>query len=131
MKLWYGYGSEHSNNLVMIGQFKSAEDAEETLELINHLIEILPNMINIDNLPNRFDEEIYTLLRKKNIYSLGPADLKQFLYETDTKIEDERLILTTDELEVSAFMKLMINKGAKVEIFSVHGYPDAEYGRGK
>ena len=29
MKLWYGYGSEHSNNLVMIGQFKSVEDAEE------------------------------------------------------------------------------------------------------
>ncbi len=131
MKLWYGYGSEHSNNLVMIGQFKSAEDAEETLELINHLIEILPNMINIDNLPNRFDEEIYNLLRKENIYSLGPADLEQFLYGTDTKIEGEKLILTTDELEVSAFMKLMIHRGAKVEIFSAHDYPDAEYGRGK
>jgi septation ring formation regulator EzrA len=131
MKLWYGYGSEHSNNLVMIGHFESVEDAEETLEQINHLIEILPNMVDIDNIPNRFEEEIYDLLRKEKIYNLGPTDLEQFLYETHTKIADNKIILTTEELEVSAFMKLMINKGAKVEIFSAHDYPDAEYGRGK
>lgn len=131
MKLWYGYGSEHSNNLVMIGHFKSVEDAEETLEQINRLIEILPNMIDINNLPNRFDEEIYDLLRKEEIYRLGPTDLEQFLYETHTKIDDDKIILTTEELEVSAFMKLMINKGAKVEIFSAHDYSEAEYGRGK
>jgi hypothetical protein len=131
MKLWYGYGSEHSNNIVMVGHFKSIEDAEQTLELINHLIRILPNMIDIDNLPNRFDGEVYNILRKENIYSLGPADLEQFLYGTDTKIDDDKLILTTDELEVSAFMKLMIHRGAKVEIFSGHDYPDTEYERGK
>lgn len=27
MKIWQGYGSEHSMNLVMIGHFKSPKDA--------------------------------------------------------------------------------------------------------
>ena len=31
MKLWMGYGSEHSANLVMLGKFKSAEDATDFL----------------------------------------------------------------------------------------------------
>ena len=87
-------------------------------------------MIDGDKLPNRFDEEVYDLLKKEKIYHLGPDDLEQLLYETQTKIEGDKLILTTEEFEVSAFMKLMINKGAKVEIFSAHDYPDAKYGRG-
>lgn len=41
------------------------------------------------------------------------------------------MILTTDESEVSAFLKVMIQKEAKVEVYSAHDYPDTEYGRGK
>jgi len=46
-------------------------------------------------------------------------------------VEGDKIILTTEESEVSAFFKLMIIKGAKVEIYSAHDYPDAEYGRSK
>ncbi|WP_251259298.1 DUF6375 family protein [Klebsiella michiganensis] len=31
--------------------------------------------------------------------------------------------MTTDEAEVSAFVKLFVEAGAKVEIFSAHDYP--------
>ena len=37
MKLWMGYGSEHSANLVMLGKFKSAEDATDFLAELEKL----------------------------------------------------------------------------------------------
>ena len=47
MKIWHGYGSEHSMNLVMIGHFKSSEDAEKTQKLIDQLSEGLRDKIEI------------------------------------------------------------------------------------
>jgi hypothetical protein len=40
MKVWFGYGSEHSANLVMIGEFKTAEDAQTALDLLNEATQI-------------------------------------------------------------------------------------------
>ena len=131
MKVWRGYGSEHSMNLVMIGQFKSVDDARKTKQTIDQLIEKLADKIEVGRTRNRFGDEVLALLKDANIYTLGPVELEQFLYDVSTRIEEDKLILTTDESEVSAFMKLMIDRGAKIEIFSAHDYPDAEYGRGK
>jgi len=131
MKVWFGYGSEHSMNLVMIGKFKSNDDAEETKKIIDRLTEKLTKKIEVGNTRYRFSEDMLSLLKEANIYTLGPLELEQFLYETRTQVEENQLILTTDEAEVSAFIKLMIDRGAKIEIFSAHHYPDAEYGRGK
>ncbi len=131
MKIWRGYGSEHSMNLVMIGQFKSVDDARKTKQTIDQLTEKLADKIEVGRTRNRFGDEVLALLKDANIYTLGPVELEQFLYDVSTRIEEDKLILTTDESEVSAFMKLMIDRGAKIEIFSAHDYPDAEYGRGK
>lgn len=131
MKIWYGYGSEHSNNLVMIGHFKSIEDAEKTQKLIEHLSEELSDKIDIETSYDRFGDNVLDLLRKENCYVLSPPELEQFLYEKNIRVEGDKIILTTEEFEVSAFFKLMINKGAKVEIYSAHNYPDTVYGRGK
>ena len=131
MKIWRGYGSEHSMNLVMIGQFKSVDDAKKTKQTIDQLTEKLADKIEVGRTRNRFEDEVFAFLKDANIYTLGPLELEQFLYDVSTRIEEDKLILTTDESEVSAFMKLMIDRGAKIEIFSAHDYPDAEYGRGK
>ncbi|WP_445175020.1 DUF6375 family protein [Microcoleus sp.] len=131
MKIWRGYGSEHSRNLVMIGQFKSVDDARKTKQTIDQLTEKLADKIEVGRTRNRFEDEVSALLKDANIYTLGSLELEQFLYDVSTRIEKDKLILTTDELEVSAFIKLMIDRGAKVEIFSAHDYPDAEYGQGK
>jgi hypothetical protein len=131
MKLWHGYGSEHSMNLVMIGHFKSLEDAEKTQNLIEQLTEGLRGKIEIGTSLDRFGDNVLDLLRETNCYILGPSELEHFLYDINTRVEGDKIILTTDEFEVSAFFKLMITKGAKVEIYSAHDYPDTEYGRGK
>lgn len=131
MKIWHGYGSEHSNNLVMIGHFKRPEDAEKTQKLIDQLTEGLKDKIEIRTFRDRFDDSEMDLLRKTGCYMFSPSELEHFLFDTHTRVEGDKIILTTDELEVSAFFKLMIEKGAKVEIYSAHNYPDTEYGRGK
>jgi len=131
MKMWYGYGSEHSMNLVMIGYFKSPEDAEKTQKLIEQLSEGLRDKIDIGTSCDRFSDDVLELLREVKCYILSPTELEHFLYDTHTRVEGNKIILTTDEPEVSAFLKLMIAKGAKVEMYSAHDYPEAEYGRGK
>jgi Family of unknown function (DUF6375) len=131
MKVWRSYGSEHSMNLVMIGQFKSIEDAKKTKEEMDLLTKELTNKIDVGRPLNRYGDEILDLLGKINCHILAPSELEQFLYEFTSEVEGEKVILTTEESDISAFVKLMINKGAKIEIFSAHDYPDAEYGRGK
>ena len=131
MKIWHGYGSEHSMNLVMIGHFKSADDAKKTQNLIEQLTEGLRDKIDIGTYRDRFGDDVMDLLRETNCYNLSPSELEHFLYDSHTQVEGDKIVLTTDESEVSAFFKLMINNGAKVEIYSAHDYPDAEYGRGK
>jgi len=131
MKMWHGYGSEHSMNLVMIGYFKSTEDAEKIQRLIGQLTEGLKDKIDIGSSSDRYGDDVLNLLREANCYNLSPSELEQFLYDADTRVEGDKIILTTEESEVSAFFKLMITKGARVEIYSAHDYPEAEYGRSK
>jgi len=131
MKIWHGYGSEHSMNLVMIGHFKSTEDSKKTYRLIEQLTEGLGDKIDVGSRQDRFDDDVMDLLKETACNNLRPIELEQFLYNTHTRVESDKIIITTDESEVSAFFKLMINNGAKVEIYSAHDYPDTEYGRGK
>ena len=131
MKIWHGYGSEHSMNLVMIGHFKSTEDSKKTYRLIEQLTEGLRDKIDVDSQGDRFDEGVMDLLKETKCYNLSPIELEQFLYDISTRLDKENIIITTDESEVSVFFKLMIENGAKIEIYSAHDYPDTDYGRGK
>jgi hypothetical protein len=118
-------------NLVMIGSFKNVNDAEKTRELINQLTEGLKDKIEIGATREKYGEDVIELLKKVDTYLLRPFELEQFLYEVHMRIDGNKIIITTDESEVSAFFKLMVNNGAKVEIYSGHDYKDSEYGRGK
>jgi Family of unknown function (DUF6375) len=126
MKIWNSYGSEHSMNLVMIGQFKTADDAEMTKKSIDMFTKELGDEIEIGRSRNRYGEKIMNLLDRANCRILSPSDLEQFLYDVDSRVDQDKIIITTDESDVSAFMKLMIQNGAKIEIFSAHDYPALE-----
>jgi len=131
MKIWNSYGSEHSMNLVMIGQFKNSDDAKKTKELIDKFSGELRDKIDIGKASDRYPDNVRDLLRDTNCYILRPFELEHFLYDVSTELKGDKIILRTDESEVSAFFKLMIENGARVEIYSAHDYPEAEYGRGK
>ena len=128
MKIWNGYGSEHSMNLVLIGKFKRAQDAEKVEKNIGKLSAQASkddsHTIAFDGpADQRFSDEMLSLLGKLNLNTLGSADLGQLVSDHRLERKDDRITVTTDEAEVSAFVKLFIEAGAKVEVFSAHDYP--------
>lgn len=134
MKVWYGFGSEHSSNLVMIGRFKNVRDAEKAKKLIERLIEQVnaePDVYQRDSSPQdrRFSEAMLKLLMASKLYSLGPTDLEQFAYDATVRVKGSEVVVTTDETDVLAFLKVLLDKGARVEVYSAHEYPDTGYGR--
>ena len=133
MKVWNGYGSEHSMNLVMVGQFDSVEDAEKAKKLIEDITEQIYDKVDcgIENRPQRFSDEVMEILREKNLYLFGPEELEQFRYENSLDIDGTKLVLKTEESDISVFLKLLMHQGAKVQVYSAHDHPDEEYGRGK
>lgn len=131
MKIWTGFGSEHSVNLVMIGRFKEASKAKQVKEIIDRLTE---QAMDEDEMPRfdaafrhrRYSEPMSKLLNEFCIYSVGPTELEQLRYDVSHEVKDNAIIFKTDEIEISAFMKILIDKGARIEIYSAHDYPDTE-----
>ncbi|WP_295959122.1 DUF6375 family protein [Rhodoferax sp.] len=115
-------------NLVLIGKFQRAQDAEKVERDIGKLSAQASkddsHTIAFDGpADQRFSDEMLSLLGKLNLNTLGPADLSQLVSDHHLERKDDRITVTTDEAEVSAFVKLFIEAGAKVEIFSAHDYP--------
>ncbi|WP_417311190.1 DUF6375 family protein [Ectopseudomonas khazarica] len=128
MKIWNGYGSEHSMNLVLIGRFKRAQDAEKVEKDIDKL-SAQASKDDSDSIPfakpenQRFSDDMLSLLYSLNVHSLAPSELGQLVSDYRLEREDGRITVTTEEADVSAFVKLFIDAGAKVEVFSAHDYP--------
>lgn len=128
VKIWNGYGSEHSMNLVLIGRFKRVQDAAKVEQDIDKLtaqaLKDDSHFISFGELEDqRFSDDMISLLHNLKLNTLGPSDLGQLVSEHDLKREGDRITVKTDEAEVSAFVKLFIEAGAKVEVFSAHDYP--------
>ena len=135
MKVWFGYGSEHSMNLVMIGRFDDPLDAAAAKQVIDSLTEQLNADVQADLMEDgermeRFTDGMLDLLMKVNVVSIGPAELGQLAYDVNIQIDSNQVVVTTDEIDVSAFLKVLIAKGARVEVYSAHDYTGTGYGRG-
>ncbi len=136
MKIWYQHGSEHSANLVMIGHFEDVTKAMRAKEIIdaltNQVAEDLDKGTLILGSPAaQYGGEMLDLLGRLNVAWIGPQELEQFAYEVSVKVEGSKLVLTTEEIDISAFLKVMFGRGARIEVYSAHDYPDTEHGRGR
>ena len=128
MKVWNSYGSEHSANLVMIGHFEdagTAEDAKDVIEELQNFFCAAENEPETD----RYSDQTVELLNRLHFHSVGPAELEQFRYDFRVKHEGDKVVITTDEIEVSALMKLLFDKGARIEVYSAHKYSGTGHGR--
>lgn len=129
MKVWVGHGSEHSAKLVMIGRFREETKAESfagTLKLIeDHILEEDRND-RLDYDRPTLSKEIFELLSSRKIHSLAPSELPQFALEHSVDVRGCEVTIRTDEVDISGFLKLMIDAGAKVEVYSEHDYPARE-----
>lgn len=129
MKIWTGYSSEHSMNLVLIGKFKQAKDAESIADVIKKLGEQASkdDAYAIAHAPpedQRFSDGMMALIRQFQLYTLAPEELGQFNFEHSVEQDGDTIKISTDEADVSAFIKLFVESGARVEVYSAHHYPE-------
>ncbi|MFO1500079.1 MAG: DUF6375 family protein [Verrucomicrobiota bacterium] len=129
MKIWNNYGSEHSMNLVMIGRFKTAADANQAKEAIDAISEQVGNDNQGEKREGWFSEAMMEVLRKSGIHTIGPAELEQFSFDVRSEVKGSEVTITTDEADVSGFLKVLIDLGARVEVFSGHNYPESARGQ--
>ena len=132
MKIWNGHASEHSANLVMIGRFREVRDVEEAKKLLDKLgvmVRENPEKYewNMDPKDRRYHAEILELLDQVGFF-VSPAELAQFLLDIEVHVSriEKTITVTTDEDDVSVFLKALIRHEARVEIYSRHSYPDIE-----
>lgn len=131
MKIWHDYGSEHSAKLVMIGCFKDVETAEEAKKILEQIenqvsADIQADAITIGTPAARYTDGMLDLLSRINIHSIGPTELEQFAYDVHVELKGRTIAVRTDEIDVSAFLKVLIDKGARIEVYSAHDYPEKE-----
>ena len=129
MKIWNGYGSEHSANLVMIGRFRDVASAKHAKAMIDEITTFMMDSEDDHEGAESYSDAALDLLRKMKFYSVAPAELFQFRYDVGSELKENKIVIKTDELDVSAFLKLLIDQGARVEIYSAHEYPDTGEGR--
>ena len=126
MKIWKSYGSEHSMNLVMIGSFKEEDDAEKVEKILRRLFEKLRSLPDSDVYEDRFSKDVIEFLRSKNINYLSPQELEQFQYDGYFERDGKKIWYKTDEVDVSAALKIMLMEGAKVKVFSRHDHQESD-----
>jgi hypothetical protein len=125
MRLWVGFGSEHSMKLVMIGRFVNASDAADAKRFIDQLTALVieeqaSGQLQVGEPQERFSDKMREFLWKNNILSIGPAELEQFAYDVRVEHSGNTVEVSTDECDVSAFLKVLIDHKARVEVFSAH-----------
>jgi hypothetical protein len=126
MKIWRGYGSEHSYRLVLIGHFQSEEAAAEVEGQIARLQEEVPGFPEADweTRTGRFSDELLDLLREIEVWDLGPAEVQAMLYDFAVERDGAEIRITGDDGDIQGFVKLMIGRSARVEIYSAHDWTD-------
>jgi hypothetical protein len=130
VKAWVGYGSEHSSRLVMIGRFREAADAKTVESQIKRLEAQVREDVDSGRFElgwgaeDRFTDGILQLLGELSIHSLSPTDTENFAYDYSLSLKENELVLETQEIDVTGFLKLMVDGGARVEVYSGHFYPD-------
>lgn len=116
-------------NLVLIGKFKQTKDAEVVADVIKKLGEQASkdDAYAIAHAPaedQRFSDGMMALMRQFQLNTLAPEELGQFIFEHSVKQDGDTIKISTDEADVSAFIKLFVDRGARVEVYSAHDYPD-------
>ena len=135
MKIWLGYGTEHSMNLVMIGKFDENKDASQAFAAIQHIMDrtsadVDSGLLEVGDPPDRYTDTMMKLAEDFKLYSLRAAEFEQFVYDVAVDLKDDKVVITTDEADVSAFLKFLVDRGARIEVYSAHDHPDTGYGRG-
>lgn len=128
MKIWHGFGSEHSARLVMIGHFQTPENAEEVLRQFEALRSVIVRDIDYDNMdenPWRWyrNSDLTEHLRQIDLFYLSPEDIEHFARDCSPERSGADIEIQTDEDDINGLLKFLLHNGAYVEVYSAHDFP--------
>lgn len=121
MKIWKSFSCEHSAKLRIIGKFKSAKDAQEAAESFNRLLKVEEREPKGDRI---YSDEIAEVCREYNLGWLSEHDPQQLDFFDEIKAIGDRIEVKTDEVEIQVLLKVLLQRGARVELYSGHAYPE-------
>lgn len=120
MKIWKSFSGEHSAKLRIVGSFKTETDAQKAVNCFNDLLAVEHK----DKGSNPyFSDEIMDVIKKHNFHTFNENDPDQLDYFYKLEADGNEIVVDTDEVEIQALMKILLNYGAKVEVYSKHDYP--------
>jgi hypothetical protein len=64
----------------------------------------------------------------QEVFAAGHNDPEQLLYEYSASRDDDKVVIKTEEYDINAFIKILLDGRAKVEVYSAHNH-DGPYGR--
>ncbi|QGZ47422.1 hypothetical protein GPZ77_02500 [Streptomyces sp. QHH-9511] len=125
MRIWNGYGSEHSMNLILIGQFQTVAEARAVTERMKALEALAEAEWSDDDWRSRDERmppEISKALYDMQLYDMGRSDVDAYALDHRVTRDGEKIRIWTDDTEIQGFLKVLLHHGAKVEIFSRHNW---------
>ena len=128
MKVWVGFGSEHSANLRMIGHFETPERAESAKRQLEELCDLVVEHYDYDRFHENpmawyLNEKLVENLQALGLYNFSPEDLESLSADHTVRREGDELRISTDESTVSGFLRFLIDSPARVEVYSAHHFP--------
>lgn len=112
-------------DLVLIGKFEtvtSAEAAVERMEILKRLAEAEWADDDWRRPDERMPDAIAEELRRLNLYEMGRTDVDIYAFEHSVTRTGATVRVWTEESEVQGFLKVLLNLGARVEVFSRHDW---------
>ncbi|GAA4100819.1 DUF6375 family protein [Actinomadura miaoliensis] len=123
MRIWHSYGSEHSMNLVLIGTFETVADAETAIERMETLKGLAESAWSEDDWRRQDKGMPSTLvdgLTKLKLYDFGRFDVDAYAFDHSAERTGSVVRIATEESDIQGFVKLFLDLGARVEVFSLH-----------
>lgn len=122
-------------DLILIGKFETVSGAEAAIERMKDLEVLAESMRDEEDDWGRQEEhmpmKLIDELNRLKQYNMGRNDVDIFAYEHSVERKGTSVHIWTDESEIQGFLKVLINLGARVDVFSRHdwnedGTPRAE-----
>ena len=113
----------------MIGRFKTARAAIDTEHLLQRFVDLATReaqSTQTDSVsrPPRFSDAMIKLMRSNHVNDLTALEQEQFTYDFSLRRQGSQLVVHTDEIDTMALLKVLIDREAKVEVYSAHFHKD-------
>jgi hypothetical protein len=127
VKIWTGYGSEHSYRLVLIGRFAQERDAELVKEKFDQLCDIASEEVghlDWEDANPGFSDPLYDKLSALKLANFSRSEVEGFGYLYGLEQVGATVRLDTDDAELQGLLKLLFDHGGRVEIYSSHHWTE-------